>query len=237
MNALIWDDIYSWTDNEIVAEGSAHSKACAEYLLKITTSIGDDESKILISDESIMRYCSLCEHFFSLIKSYSDTKNNSILLNCWILLGSLAETTMQMFIAFYARDYRSAKWMQWASFNQADLMKEIDTVLNNLTNTDIINNDQRKSLREAIKDEIKKHTKEHPIEKVMLDELIQFYNDQKIFDDDEIKQIRKIQEYRNGIHSFQKRKIGTWDELIEGAKFLCYLQEWIMNRLPDEIEY
>ena len=58
-----------------------------------------------------------------------------------------------------------------------------------------------------------------------------------LMDDDEIFYLKSIQSNRNGIHSFEERTIGTWDNLQYCVRFWCYLLEWIMNRLPDVPDY
>ena len=71
----------------------------------------------------------------------------------------------------------------------------------------------------------------------MLDELIQLYSYLELMDEDEIFYLREIQANRNGIHSFQKRNIGTWNDLQFCVRFFCYLLEWVINRLPEIPDY
>ena len=112
----------------------------------------------------------------------------------------------------------------------------IDSI-NGLVQQGVLTSKQGKSLKEAIKGKIKEHTNEHPVQRVMLDEIIQYYSFQKLMDDDEIFYLKSIQSNRNGIHSFEERTIGTWDNLQYCVRFWCYLLEWIMNRLPDVPDY
>ena len=67
----------------------------------------------------------------------------------------------------------------------------------------------------------------------MLDELIQLYQHLDLFDEDEILYLKSIQSSRNGIHSFQERDIGNWEDLRYSARFFCYLLEWAIDHLPD----
>lgn len=71
----------------------------------------------------------------------------------------------------------------------------------------------------------------------MLDEIIQFYIAQELLDEDEIQYLRLIQTNRNGIHSFESRTIGNWNDLQYAIRFCCYLLEWILNRFPDIPDY
>lgn len=50
-----------------------------------------------------------------------------------------------------------------------------------------------RSIKEAVRDEIKYHVKMHPVEKVMLDETISFYEKNKILDQDDTEVLRSIQ--------------------------------------------
>ena len=67
----------------------------------------------------------------------------------------------------------------------------------------------------------------------MLDELIQLFTSLELFDEDDLGNFKTIQSNRNGIHSFQSREIGTWDDLQYSIRFFCYLMDWILNHLPD----
>ena len=50
---------------------------------------------------------------------------NALKLNSWILLGSLTETVLQMFLAFYIDDYRKTKWQQWEEFEKEKVQTPI----------------------------------------------------------------------------------------------------------------
>lgn len=67
----------------------------------------------------------------------------------------------------------------------------------------------------------------------MLDELIQLYIYLDLMNEDEIRYLRLIQSNRNGIHSFENRKMGTWRDLQFSVRFFCYLLEWVEFHLPD----
>lgn len=166
-----------------------------------------------------------------------NSTENAVKLNCWILLGSLTESTLQMFLSFYIEDYKNTKWQQWEEFEIDKVQKPIFECIQRLVDEKSLNANQAKSLKKSIKDTIKEHTKEHSIQKVMLDELIQLYSYLELMDEDEIFYLREIQANRNGIHSFQKRNIGTWNDLQFCVRFFCYLLEWVINRLPEIPDY
>ena len=200
-----------------------------------------EESKTLITNESMERFQNILVvladnikdgaeyHYEDLFEDFQNGKK----LNCWIILGSLTETTLQIFLAFYVDDYKNTKWQQWENFKSDQVRPQIFSSIQKLVDDGLLEVGQAKSLKEAIKDTIKLHTKEHDVQKIMLDELIQFFAALALFDEDELGYLKEIQSNRNGIHSFQKRHMGTWSDLQYCVRFLCYLMEWVLFRLPD----
>lgn len=137
-----------------------------------------------------------------------------------------------MFLAFYLNDYRNTKWQMWENFN-AEQAKPIIDCIQKQVGEGIINVDQARSFKDAIKDTVKRHTREHAVQKVMLDELIQLHTELELFAEDELEYLKAIQSNRNGIHSFQSRTMGTWFDLQYNTRFFCYLLEWVLSHLPD----
>lgn len=74
----------------------------------------------------------------------------------------------------------------------------------------------------------------HPVEKVMLDEIISFYEKNKILDQDDIEVLRSIQKNRNCIDAYMDRDIGLWSEMQYCIRFFCALLEILTFRLPEE---
>lgn len=109
--------------------------------------------------------------------------------------------------------------------------------ISRLTDEGSLDLQQAKSIKNAIRDKIKEHTKEHSVQKVMLDELIQLYQYLDLLSEDEISHLRNIQANRNGIHSFQQREIGNWNDLQYSIRFFCYLLDWVCYHLPDIPDY
>lgn len=212
-----------------------------ETMLDTTSFSPNEESKNLISSECMERFQSITGILAGLIKDgeyyqcedLSNDSQNAVKLNSWILLGSLTETTLQMFLAFYIDDYRNTKWQQWENFKAEQVQKPIVDFINNMVSEGNLESKHAKSLKEAIKDTIKEHTKEHPVQKIMFDELVQLFVSLELFEEDELDCLREIQSNRNGIHSFQSRTIGTWADLQYSVRFFCYLMEWVVNHLPD----
>ena len=152
-------------------------------------------------------------------------------------LGSLTETTLQMFLAFYIEDYKNTKWQQWEEFKIEQVQNPIFECIQTLVDESNLEAYQAKSIKKAIKETIREHTKEHQVQKVMLDELIQLYQKLDLMNEDEIFYLKEIQSNRNGIHSFQHREIGTWNDLQYSVRFFCYLLEWVIDHLPDISDY
>ena len=200
-----------------------------------------DESKDLITSECMERFESIVDVLADIIQEggcyqYEDITNdhqNAKKLNSWILLGSLTETILQMFLAFYINDFKNTKWQQWENFQEAQVQNRIVSFIQQLVDEGNLVPAQARSLKRAIRDTIKEHTKEHCVEKIMLDELIQLFTSLELFDEDDLGNLKTIQSNRNGIHSFQSREIGTWDDLQYSIRFFCYLMDWILNHLPD----
>ena len=241
MNDLHWDGKmdYGWEDlSELIK-----STCCrfANTMSETTAFSPNVESREMISDKCMKRFESITYILADIVKhgeyyAYEDLTDgvqNASKLNGWILLGSLTETTLQMFLAFYLDDYKKTKWQQWEDFEVAKVQTPIIDCINGMVAENILAADQAKSLKTAVKEKIKEHTKEHQVQKVMLDELIQLYQHLGLLDDDEIFYLKSIQSSRNGIHSFQDRDIGNWEDLRYSARFFCYLLEWVIDHLPD----
>ncbi len=241
MNEILWDgqmDV-SWIDLSNMIKDNA--TRFTDYLSKAVSLSFNKESQSLITEDSLERFLNIANRlaenitdgFFNCIEDLDKNSNNASKLNAWILLGSLTESALQIFLAFYINDYKNAKWQLWENINSEIIKSSIVDTINDLVINDHLSNEQAKSIKEAVKNKIKEHTKEHPIQKIMLDELIKFYESIELFSEDEIDYLKCIQSNRNGIHSFQSRNMGTWNDLQYSVRFFCYLQEWIISHLPD----
>ena len=241
MKEWLWDGEMDcgWEDLSTLLTKTCNS--FTDTMLETTSFSPNEESKTLISSECMERFKSICEILADLIKdglNYQsedllNDSQNAIKLNSWILLGSLTESTLQMFLAFYLDDYRNTRWQQWENFKSEQVQKPIIEFINKLVVEGNLDPKHAKSLKEAIKDTIKEHTKEHPVQKIMFDELVQLFSALELFEEDELDCLRTIQSNRNGIHSFQSRTIGTWADLQYSIRFFCYLMEWVVSHLPD----
>lgn len=245
LNNLFWDGEmdYGWEDLSKYLKDSCQN--FTDIMLNTTEFSPNSESKDLITSECMERFKSIVDILSDIIAdayyyTCEDMENrhiNGLKLNAWILLGSLTETTLQMFIAFYIDDYKNTKWQQWEQFEIDQVQRPIIECIQKLVDEGNLYLSQAKSLKKAIKETIKEHTKEHPVQKIMLDELIQLYSTLELMDEDELSYLRLIQSNRNGVHSFQSRETGTWNDLQFSVRFFCYLLDWVINHLPDIPDY
>ena len=247
LNDFIWNGEMDcgWEDlSELL------KKTCRDFTENMLRTIRfnpNTESIEMVSEVCMERFESITSVLADFIKegvwyTYEDIDckaQNAIKLNGWILLGSLTESILQMFLAFYIDDYKNTKWQQWEDFEVDRVQKPIIACIKELESGNLLTNNQANSLKGAIKDKIKEHTKEHHVQKVMLEELIQLYQYLELMNEDEILYLKQIQSNRNGIHSFQERDIGTWSDLQYCTRFFCCLLEWVINHLPDipDVEY
>lgn len=241
MTEWIWDGEMDcgWEDLSQLLK-----KNCEKFtktMLETTKFSPIEESKNLITDECMKRFESIVKILAEDIQDGSyyhqedllENTHNAIKLNCWIILGSLTETTLQLFLAFYLDDYKNTKWQQWENFKVEQVRKPIIEKIQQLVDEGILDQLQARSLKKAIKDTIKNHTCEHDVQKIMLDELIQLFAKLELFDEEEISYLQQIQSNRNGVHTFQRRVIGTWTDLQFCVRFFCFLLEWVLFHLPD----
>lgn len=241
MTKWIWDGEMDCGWEDLSHLLTKNCETFTKTMLETTKFSPIDESKILISEDCMQRFESIVSVLADTIKNAADyhyedlfeDSQNAKKLNCWILLGSLTEATLQIFLAFYLDDYKNAKWQQWENFKLEQVRVPILESIQKLVDDGILDTAHARSLKDAIKDTIKWHTREHDVQKIMLDELIQLFTELNLFDEDELTYLRQIQTNRNGIHSFQKRTIGTWSDLQYCVRFFCFLLEWVLFRLPD----
>lgn len=228
--------------------GEKVSQTCRKFvdnLVELVPCSYNNETIKLITEDSLLRFQNLADKLAEEIQNgfyyqFEDMENvnvNASKLNSWILLGSLTESALQIYLAFFIDDYKNSKWKQWENIDVDNVKNPIIDSINALVKQGVLISKHGKSLKEAIKAKIKEHTNEHPVQRVMLDEIIQYYSSQKLMEADEIDYLKTIQSNRNGVHSFEERTIGTWYDLQYCVRFWCYLLEWILDRLPDMPDY
>lgn len=170
--------------------------------------------------------------------TYEDLDGNvvsSLKMKSWIMLGAATEVALQVFLSIYIEDYQSANWQQWENFSEREVKNAIFDTLNKLIEEGKIKKEYVRSIKEAVRDEIKYHVKLHPVEKVMLDEIISFYEKNEILDQKDIEVLRSIQKNRNCIHAYMDRDIGLWSDFQYCIRFFCALLETLTFRMPEEV--
>jgi hypothetical protein len=242
VNTIIWDgemDV-GWEDltnqiSTIADRFTAEALRCAKYS-------NNGQIQKLITESSMSRFnaiigaitSDLSEGFYYETEDLTgDTGGDSLKMKSWIMLGSAIESSLQIFLSVYLSDYNKSHWQQWKDFAEAETKDAIAATIKSLVDANTIDAAQGRSIREAVKDEIRLHSKPHPIERVMLDELILFFEKNEIFDKDDIDELRNIQSNRNCIHAYMERIIGTWMDLQYATRFFGYLMENMLNRFPD----
>lgn len=208
-------------------------------LLKCAELSFSAETSDLINNQSMGRFeyiiQSICKKV-NLISNHileKDIDTISVEFESWILLGSMTEFALQSVLAIYFDDYQDTKWKQWEDFKSDEVLKHLKETLNHLVEKDVISSNQKRSIIENIKKHIKTHIKEHKIDKITLDELIQLYKHIHLLESDEIDMLRIIQINRNCIHTFKKREIGDYNELMRCLYFYICLLDILIQRLPD----
>ena len=245
MEEFIWDGEMDCGWEDLAVKVKTESIKFTEVMLETVSYSPTKESRELISNESMKRFCLLAERvadeiengYYYQCEDLEDNAPNACKLTSWIILGSLTETALQIFLAFYIVDYKNVHWQQWLDFPEAEVREKVNGTISKLVKDEVITGAQGKSLKNAIKETIKKHCVEHQVQKFMLDEIIQFYKEQGLMDEEDIQFLKVIQSNRNGIHSFENRVLGDWNNLQYAVRFWCYLLEWILIRLPDIPDY
>lgn len=133
MKEEIWDGEmdYGWED--LAEKVRIVSNNFADVMLETVSFSPIKEAVDLISKESLQRLCLLADQLASQIKDgyYYQTEDaenniqNASKLTSWIILGSLTETVLQMFLAFYIEDYKKTQWQQWVDFPAATVKEAV----------------------------------------------------------------------------------------------------------------
>lgn len=186
MEEFIWDGEMDCGWEDLAVKVKTESIKFTEVMLETVSYSPTTESRELISNESMKRFCLLAERladeiengYYYQCEDLEDNAPNACKLTSWIILGSLTETALQIFLAFYIVDYKNVHWQQWLDFPEAEVREKVNGTISKLVKDEVITGAQGKSLKNAIKETIKKHCVEHQVQKVMLDEIIQFYKEQ-----------------------------------------------------------
>lgn len=218
----------------------------------------NDES--YLTDDTFKRYKGLAlslslpiNNFYSYVPSneqFDDSEEEikaieqGLLIQSWATLGSLLESTLQMFLAFYHEDFLKSNWKKWDEKTIRQL-KESLKVLNDKLKEVVASNHvagdggltgkRRKRFIEKVRNFIQEKAVMPKLSDITLSDLIDFYfSEEVIYNENSFKkeELEKIRDYRNAIHSFKDRNIGTWDELNEYSKLVLLLVLEMIGQLP-----
>lgn len=187
-----------------------------------------------LSANGLDRFETLFEELLAAIDQ-KDKTNCNLPLKEWILLGAVTEVTLQVIIAIYYSDYLNERWQQWVNVDADYMLNKIDAALENEVNIGKLTSKQKKSIKEAVNRKIKEHTMIHDVDRIMLDELIQFTQKTKLLLDDSINdKLKIIQKNRNCIHAFSNRSIDGWEALQASLNTLGYIWDDFSYRFEAE---
>ncbi|WP_099203902.1 hypothetical protein [Scatolibacter rhodanostii] len=244
MNTIYWNGKMDMGLEDLADYISNTAKTyCSQALLCAEQSLNSESCKY-ITNESMKRFLAIMQtlttdipdifyHQHEDLFETTDESSFSLKMKSYIMLGSVVESTMQIFMSVYLHDYTNSNWNVWVDFEEKKVQTTILPVIESLIEADTIERNQGLSLEKAVKDKIKKHRKLTSIDKVMLDELILFFKQNSICDIEDISHLRSIQRSRNCIHSYMDRSIGSWADLTYSIRFLGYFMEMLMGRFPD----
>lgn len=181
------------------------------------------------------------EDIFS--ENNTESFEKGLIIQSWSTLGSALESLLQIFLSVYLEQYKDSNWGVW-EVQEIDNAKEaLNETLDLLVETNKegngkgITGKRRKSLKKEINSYLDRKAKILDIKSITLSDLLAFYKTQNIFKDNEadewVAELNKIREYRNGIHSFQDRIIGDWDEYIHSVKIFVWFLMDIFDRFPE----
>ncbi|MED3201385.1 hypothetical protein ACWKTL_27935 [Bacillus toyonensis] len=168
-----------------------------------------------------------------------------LLVQSWSSLGSLLESTLQMFLALYYRFYIKSEWYKWEeeAINQitdvltGSFKENLEAIVkqNEVGGEKGLTNTIKKSFIIKVKEILKQKSSLPKIERITLSDLIDFYFSENVLGSNDYgkEDLQKIRDYRNAIHAFQKRVIGSWDDYNIYLKDVIMLTIDILYRLPD----
>lgn len=186
--------------------------------------------------------------FFSILTKCLSSENvreeKAQHLEMAICTGSLLEATLQMFLLAYRQDYVEAQWKLWPNTDVEKIKTSIAECLQGLVDEKTINSEQKGKILEGLKSDLKYRQNQKAVSVIMLDELIGFCKNQKIFfvrsydteppqemPGEEYGQMELIRDYRNNIHVFTPKKIPTFDEALQNIRNYCVILIDLITRL------
>ncbi len=163
--------------------------------------------------------------------------------------GSLMEGALQLFLLAYRHDYLKAQWKQWNDTDIDRLCNSIKGHLSELVTNKVINGEQKGKIVKLLKDDFKVRKNGKEITRIMLDELIGFCRNQKIFtqidhtkeppeehDGEEYAHMESIRDCRNNIHVFINKPIPLFETVIGNVRNYCLIVLNLITRIDGLVE-
>ena len=209
-----------------------------------------EEVEKLLSERTLNRYKGTALSLSVPYEKYNNSMDaedlnlleQGLLVQSWSTLGSHLESTLQMFLAFYYRHYIVSNWRVWdeKAIIQIDevltgsFKETLEEIISSNTEEEGLTNNIKRSFISKAKDILKSRKKLPSIERITLSDLIDFYFHEDILVSKEYNQkdLQKIRDYRNSIHAFQERTIGSWEEYNDYLKTIILLLIDMLDRLP-----
>lgn len=166
-----------------------------------------------------------------------------------IYIGSILEGSLQFFLLCFEEDFRESNWRIWENKKEEDfeaIRNRIGGLLTELADEGILSSNQRKSLKKALSKELTVREKGKKIERIMLDELIRFFekfnilwtnfevghnnNEETESSEALIERMDNIREARNSIHIFSKYETPTPEAVVSRVRDLCLILKDLLFR-------
>ena len=164
-----------------------------------------DGAATLMSKSRLDRQVSLSKCLQLWLSSEVSGYEEGALILAWANLGSLIEGTLKLFLSVYYEDYK----------------KEIISNIQNI--------EANKKYLKSYKD--KKGNMIDP-DILTLEKLRIFFNKNKIWSEEWNNYVSKVQIYRNAIHAYQDKEIGTMKEFEESVRYYLKMVAEFNDRMP-----
>ncbi len=198
-------EIYTFLNDK--REYSEYSdKELADKVLDLCV-LFKEEALVNIDSEkysnSLKKYDVICSSF------YHSMLNLDNIEGCYVssvLMGSILEAFLQLFLLYYSKDYNNNIWKLSDNIDELNaLKKDISSLIGKHCSEGNITKEQKESLKKDISEQINIRTKGVRIDKIMLNDLISYFKSNDILLDNKKENsiydsMIKIRDGRNNIH-------------------------------------
>ena len=184
-------------------------------------------------DNPLRRYCLFSEFLVDALNNLTE-KNESLLLQTSICLGSLLEGTLQIFLLAYKNDYIDSHWKQWQETDIDKIKNDLNEFLKGMVNNKLITSHQKSSIWDAICTELIIRENGKTVPRIMLDELIGFFKCESVFNESDqsiYTYMEDVRDNRNNIHVFTNKPLPEYSNVIENVRQYCMLLKDFIDRM------